>query len=495
MRFTLYVNMQEALTFDDVLLAPQYSNILPKDTNTETILSRNITIKIPIVSSPMDTVTEHRLAIVIALEGGIGIIHKNLTPAEQSREVEQVKRFENGFIIDPITVESDNLTNDVYSILKEKKYGKIPVVDKNKKLVGVITKLDYLWPDDKNKKISSLMTPTKDLVTAQDGISLDKANKLIQNKKLSILCVIDKQGRLKSMVTRKDLEKNKNYPNANKDAQKRLRVGAAIGVGKDMLERAYTLADAGVDLIVIDTAHGHSEGVINATKLLKKDKRFKNIDIIAGNIATREGAAALIKAGADGIKVGVGPGSICTTRVIAGIGIPQITAIMEANIGRGKNKKIPIIADGGIKSSGDIVKALAAGADSVMLGGMLAGTEESPGATELYNGRMYKVYRGMGSISAMQKGSRDRYGQADVTEAQKLVPEGIEGKVPYRGAAENIIYQLVGGIRTGMGYNGAKTIKELQTKAKFIRITNAGFRESHPHDVKITKEAPNYFRG
>jgi len=491
----LHAKMQEALTFDDVLLAPQYSNTLPKDTNTETKLSRNISLKIPIVSSPMDTVTEHRLAIVIALEGGIGIIHKNLTPQEQAEEVKQVKRFENGFIVDPITVAPNDSLDNVNDIYREKKYGKIAVVDKNKKLVGLITRIDYFWPDDNNKKIKDLMTPVRNLITAQDGISLDKANKLIQDKKLSILCIVDKQGKLKSIVTRKDLEKNKNYPNANKDARKRLRVGAAIGVGKDMLERARALASAGVDLIVIDTAHGHSKGVIDATKILKKDKAFKKIDIIAGNVATREGAAALIKAGADGIKVGVGPGSICTTRIIAGIGVPQITAIMEANKGRGKNKSIPIIADGGIKNSGDIVKALAAGADSVMLGGVLAGTEESPGATELYNGRMYKVYRAMGSISAMQKGSRDRYGQADVTEAQKLVPEGIEGRVPYRGKAEKIIYQLIGGLKAGLGYNGATNIKELQTKAKFIKITNAGFRESHPHDVKITKEAPNYFRG
>ena len=487
--------MQEALTFDDVLLAPQYSNILPKDTNTETKLSRNISIKTPIVSSPMDTVTEHKLAIIIALEGGIGIIHKNLTPTEQAKEVEQVKRFENGFIVNPITISANSSINDVNDIYENKKYGKIPVVDENKKLVGLITGLDYFWPDDKHKKAKDLMTPIADLITAQDGISLDKANRIIQTQKLSALCIVNKKGELTSIVTRKDLEKNKDYPNANKDAQKRLRVGAAIGVGKDMLERANILTKVGVDVIVIDTAHGHSQGVIDATKALKKDKQFKNVDIIAGNIATKEGAAALIKAGADGIKVGVGPGSICTTRVIAGIGVPQMTAIMEANKGRGKNKSIPIIADGGIKNSGDIVKALAAGANSVMLGGVLAGTEESPGATELYNGRMYKVYRGMGSIGAMQKGSRDRYGQADVTEAKKLVPEGIEGRVPYRGKAENIIGQLVGGLKAGLGYNGAANIKELQTKAKFIKITNAGFKESHPHDVKITKEAPNYFGG
>ena len=485
--------MQNALTFDDVLLVPQYSQILPQDANTETKLSRNISIKIPITSSPMDTVTEHGLAIALALEGGIGIIHKNLSILKQVQEVEQVKRFENGFIVNPITVSPQDTINTVYAILEKKGYGKIPVVNANNMLVGLVTKLDYFWPDDKEKSVKDIMTPLKNLTTAREGISLEKANKIIQTKKLSILCLVDKSGELSSIVARKDLEKNKNYPYASKDSGKRLMAGAAIGVGKDMLERAQALVEARVDVLIVDTAHGHSKGVIEAVKILKKNKTTKKVDIIAGNIATAEGAKALIKTGVDGIKVGVGPGSICTTRVIAGIGMPQITAIMEADRGRGKNKKIPIIADGGIKYSGDIVKALAAGADSVMIGGLLAGTEESPGETEFYNGRMYKIYRGMGSLASMEKGSRDRYGQANV-QTGKLVPEGIEGKIPYRGPADKIIYQLIGGLKAGLGYNGAKTIKELQKKAQFIKITNAGLKESHPHDVQITKEAPNYFK-
>lgn len=485
--------MQEAITFDDVLLLPQFSQILPRETDTKTRLSRNINLNIPIISAPMDTVTEHRLAIALALEGGIGIIHKNLTPEEQAEEVRQVKRFRNGFIRKPITVLSDQTINDVYQISQEKGYGKIPVIDNNKKLVGLITKLDYFWPEDKNKKASEIMTELKDLVIAQEGISLEEANKIIREKKLSVLCLV-KDGKLKSIVARKDLEKNKDYPDANKDESKSLRVGAALGIGSDLLERARILVQAGTDILTLDSAHGHSLGVIEAIKKLKKDKDIKNIDIIAGNVATAEGVKALIKAGADAVKIGVGPGSICTTRVIAGIGVPQITAILEAAKGRGKNTNIPLIADGGIKYSGDIVKALAAGADSVMLGSLLAGSEESPGETEFYNGRMYKIYRGMGSLSAMEKGSRDRYGQSGILETQKLVPEGIEGKIPYRGSVEKIIYQLIGGLKSGLGYNGAKNIKELHKKAQFIKITAAGLKESHPHDIQITKEAPNYFK-
>ncbi|MFA6170956.1 MAG: IMP dehydrogenase [Patescibacteria group bacterium] len=484
--------LKDGLTYDDILLEPQYSTVLPAETLTGSRFSRNIKLKIPISSAPMDTVTEHRMAIALALEGGIGIIHKNLSIAEQAHEVELVKRFESGFLFDPATIGPDATVDEIHGIYLDKGYKKIPVVDANGKLLGLVTELDYLWPNDKNKKVKDVMIPVSNLTTVLDTASLDEANNIIWAKRLYVLCVTDKSGKLKAIVTRKDLEKNKNFPNANKDSNKHLIVGAGLGVGKDMLERASALAQAGADVLVVDTAHGHSIGVIEAVKKLKKEKGLKNIDIVAGNIATREGAKALIAAGADGVKVGVGPGSICTTRVIAGIGVPQVTAIIEAAAGRGGKKEIPIIADGGIKYSGDIVKALAVGADAVMVGGMLAGAEEAPGATEFFNGRMYKVYRGMGSLAAMTKGSKDRYGQADVMDTGKFVPEGIEGRMPYRGPVEKIIYQLVGGIRSGLGYNGAKTIAELQKKAKAVKITAAGLKESHPHDVHITKEAPNY---
>lgn len=484
--------MQEALTFDDVLLVPQYSNILPKDANTESKFSRNISLKIPIISSPMDTVTEHRMAIAMALEGGIGIIHKNLSPEEQAGEVRLVKRFENGFVNNPETVGPESTIDDVHNILMEKGYKKIPVVDRQGKLLGLITEFEYFWPLDKNVKSEKAMVPVNKLVTARENVSLVQANEIIRKEKLSTLCVINKHGKLLAMVTRKDLEKNKNFPRANKDSNKRLCVGAAVGVGDAALERARILAGAGVDALIVDTAHGHSKGVIDMVKTLKKDKQTKSVDIVAGNIATKEAVKALLEAGADGIKVGIGPGSICTTRIIAGIGVPQLSAIMEAVKGRGKNNKTTIIADGGIKYSGDMVKALAAGADSVMIGGMLAGAEESPGATEFVNGRMYKIYRGMGSLGAMSRGSKDRYGQGDIMETEKFVPEGIEGRTPYRGPVEKIIYQLVGGLRSGMGYNGAKTIGELQKKAKFVKVSSAGIKESHPHDIVIDKEAPNY---
>ncbi len=484
--------MQEAYTFDDVLLVPHYSDILPKDTNIESRFSRNIFLKIPIVSSPMDTVTEHRMAIAMALEGGIGIIHKNLSPEEQAGEVRLVKRFENGFIVDPEVVGPENTIDDVHNILIDKGYKKIPVVDKQGKLLGLVTEFEYFWPQDKNILVKKTMVPANKLVTARENITLVQANEIIRKEKLSILCVVNKQGKLLSIVTRKDLEKNKNFPRANKDNNKRLCVGAAVGVGASMIERARLLAAAGADALIVDTAHGHSKGVIDMVKILKKDKETKTTDIVAGNIATKEAVKALIEAGADAIKVGIGPGSICTTRIIAGIGVPQLTAILETAKSRGKNNKVAIIADGGIKYSGDIVKALAAGADSVMIGGMLAGAEESPGATEFINGRMYKIYRGMGSLGAMSRGSKDRYGQGDITETEKFVPEGIEGRTVYRGPVEKIIYQLVGGIRSGMGYNGAKTIIELQKKAKFVKVSAAGMKESHPHDIIIDKEAPNY---
>lgn len=484
--------MQEALTFDDVLLKPRFSEILPGEAVTETRFSKNVPLKIPIVSSPMDTVTESRMAIALALEGGIGIIHKNLSPERQAEEVGLVKRFENGFINDPAVVSPDDTVDDLYAIFSDKGYKKIPVVDRNKKLVGLMTEIDYFWPHDKGRKIKEVMTPIKDLVTAPANINLSRANDIIRTKKLAVLCTVDAAGKLKAIVTRRDLEKNKSYPNSNKDANKHLYVGAAVGVGKDMLARAFALAEVGVDALVVDTAHGHSRGVIEAVRKLKKEKKLKGVDIVAGNVATGEGARALVAAGVDGVKVGVGPGSICTTRIVAGIGAPQLSAVMEAAAGIGKEKNIPVIADGGIKYSGDIVKALAGGAESVMIGSLLAGAEESPGEMEFINGRMYKLYRGMGSLAAMKEGSKDRYGQADITSSRKFVPEGIEGKILYRGPVEKIVYQLIGGLRAGMGYTGSKTIKDLRKNAEFVKITDSGRRESHPHDVAMIKDAPNY---
>ncbi|MBI4122544.1 MAG: IMP dehydrogenase [Parcubacteria group bacterium] len=485
--------MQEALTFDDVLLLPQYSETLPTQVKLGTKLSRNITLHVPLVSSPMDTVTEHTLAIALALAGGIGIIHKNLTSAEQAGEVALVKRFENGFISDPVTVAPDATVADIYKIRKDKGYKKVPVVNKRGELLGLVTDLDYFWPHDKKRTVRSVMVKAKDLVTAKAGIGLEKANDIIRKQRLSILCLVGTGNKLAAIVARKDLEKNETYPEATKDTEKRLRVGAAVGVGPENLKRAHEVLAAGADVIVVDTAHGHTRGVIDMVKALKKDKAFNGVDVIAGNVATREGASALIEAGADAVKVGMGPGAICTTRVVAGIGVPQITAVMEAVAGRAsRHKDVPIIADGGIKYSGDIVKALAAGADSVMIGSLFAGTEESPGEMEFYGGRMYKTYRGMGSLGAMSAGSKDRYGQGSVRDAAKMVPEGIEGRILYRGPVANVVYQLTGGLRAGMGYIGAKTVKELQKKAQFIKITNAGRTESHPHGVEITKEAPNY---
>ncbi len=486
-----YNTMQEALTFDDVLLIPRYSQVLPSEANLETKLSRNIALKLPFISAPMDTVTEHKMATALGLAGGIGIIHKNLPIEEQAHEAMMVRRFENGFITDPITISPDSTIEEVYKIRKEKGYKILPVVGQRRKLLGLITKLDYFWPNDKNKKVKEVMVPLKNLKTASASINLKKANEIIYQEKLSVLCLVDGKGELTAIVTRKDLEKNEEYPFANKDKNKHLRVGAAVGTGDDKIERAEALALAGVSAIVVDTAHGHSKGVIETVKELKKQKFLKDIDIIAGNVGTGEGAKALIVAGVDAVKVGVGPGSICTTRVVSGVGVPQITAVMEA-VKAAKASKVPVIADGGIKYSGDAVKALAAGASSVMIGGMFAGTEESLGETEYYQGRMYKSYRGMGSLAAMSKGSKDRYGQKDVKDESKLVPEGIEGRISYRGSVSAIIYQLAGGLRSGMGYLGAKTISEMHGKAKFVKITGAGLKESHPHDVEIAKQAPNY---
>ncbi|MCX6762100.1 MAG: IMP dehydrogenase [Candidatus Moranbacteria bacterium] len=487
--------MQEALTYDDILLVPQYSEILPSETELGSRFSRNVPLKTPIASSPMDTVTEHKMAIAMALQGGIGIIHKNLSISEQAEEVRLVKRYQSGFVVNPITLSLEDTVDEVYRIREEKGYKKIPVVDAKGKLLGIVTELYYFWPQDKGKKVKEIMKPVSELVTIIEGANLSKANEIIRKENLVVLCVVDKKGILKSIVTRKDLEKNESFPFANKDSNKRLYVGAAVGVGADLLERAEALVAAGADVLVVDTAHGHSKGVLEAVKKIKKNNATKKVDVMAGNVATAKAVADLIKAGADGVKIGIGPGSICTTRVVAGIGVPQVTAILEALKGRGKNINVPIIADGGIKYSGDITKALALGASSVMLGGLLAGAEESPGETEFVDGMMYKMYRGMGSLGAMQRGSKDRYGQGNVKEVGKFVPEGIEGRTIYRGPVEKIIYQLTGGLRSGMGYLGAKTLPELVKKAQFVKITGAGFKESHPHTVTITKEAPNYFKG
>jgi IMP dehydrogenase len=483
--------MQEMYTFNDVLLVPQYSEVLPGEVNLDSLFSRNIKLRLPLVSAPMDTVTEHEMAIALALSGGIGIIHKNLSIEAQAREVELVKRFENGFIAQPVTVTADATVADVYLIRTEKGYKSVPVIDDRGRLAGIVGKLDYFWPHDKTRKVSEVMVARKDMTVAPHDINLKKANDIIRTKKLSVLCLVDKQDKLTAIVTRKDLEKNELYPQANKASDKSLRVGAAIGVGGETLERARALAEKKIDALVVDTAHGHSKGVIDTVSALKKDKVLKNIDIVAGNVATAAAVKALIKAGADAVKVGIGPGSICTTRIVAGIGVPQLSAVMAAAQGRGAFK-VPIIADGGIKYSGDIVKALAAGAQSVMIGSLFAGTDESPGQVEYYNGRMYKTYRGMGSVGAMLHGSKDRYGQGAIKDVAKFVPEGIEGRTLYRGPVAALLYQLAGGIRSGLGYNGAKTVTDLQKKAEFIKISDAGLKESHPHDVEITKQAPNY---
>ena len=477
----------EALTFDDVLLVPDYSEVLPQEANVETMLTREISMHIPIVSAAMDSVTEAETAISMAREGGIGIIHRNMSIARQAQEVDKVKKSERGMIVDPVTVEPDQKISEVLELMSRYKIAGIPVV-KNEQLVGIITNRDLRFETNMALKVSDLMTKDN-LVTAPVGISLEESKRLLQKHRIEKLLVVDDEGRLKGLITIKDIMKIVKYPNSCKDELGRLRVGAAIGAGKDAMERATALIEAGVDVIVIDSAHGHSKNVLETIKVLKKN--FPDIQLIAGNVATAEGTESLIKAGADAVKVGVGPGSICTTRVIAGVGVPQMTAIMEC----GKIARrygVPIIADGGIKYSGDIVKAIAAGASSVMIGSLLAGTEESPGETFLYKGRSYKAYRGMGSLGAMKEGGRDRYFQNDVREDTKLVPEGIEGMVPYRGPLAAIIHQLVGGLKAGMGYLGCANLEELKTKPRMVRVTSAGLRESHVHDVIITKEAPNY---
>lgn len=479
--------IQEALTFDDVSLIPRYSEVLPQETNLETKLTRDIPMRIPLLSAAMDSVTEADTAISIAREGGIGIIHRNMSVERQAQEVNKVKKSESGMIVDPVTVEPDQSISDVLELMSRYRISGVPVV-KEGQLVGIITNRDLRFETSVNLKVSEVMTK-KNLVTAPIGISLENSKKLLHANRIEKLLVVDEAGKLKGLITIKDIMKVKKYPNSSKDQLGRLRVGAAVGVGKGMLERVLALKNAGTDVIVVDSAHGHSKNVIEMVKLIKAE--CPEMQLVAGNVATAEGAESLIRAGVDAIKIGVGPGSICTTRIVAGVGVPQITAIL-ACAPVGKAHGVPIIADGGIKYSGDIVKALAAGANSVMIGGLFAGTDESPGETVLYQGRSYKVYRGMGSLGAMKEGSRDRYFQDEVLELTKLVPEGIEGMVPYRGPLSASVHQLVGGLRSGMGYLGCHTLEELREKALMVRVTAAGLRESHVHDVIITKEAPNY---
>ncbi len=477
--------IKESLTFDDVLLVPQYSTVVPADVSTQTDLAKNIKLNVPLMSASMDTVTEARLAIAIAREGGIGIIHKNMSIEQQALEVDRVKRSEHGVITDPFYLSPHHLIKDADDLMGRYRISGVPIVDENKVLVGIITNRDLRFETDKDKLISEVMTKDN-LITAKPGISLDEAELILKAHKIEKLPLIDDEGILKGLVTIKDIEKRILYPNSAKDAQGRLICGAAIGITNNMLERASVLVNAGVDLLSIDTAHGHSQGVLNAVKTLKKE--FPNVTLMAGNIATAPACEALIDAGADIVKVGIGPGSICTTRVVAGIGVPQLTAVMDcAEVG--KKRGVPIVADGGIKFSGDITKAIAAGASCVMIGSLFAGTEESPGQTTIYKGRNFKVYRGMGSTSAMSNGSNDRYFQDGKA---KFVPEGVEGMVPYRGQLKDIIYQLVGGLRSGMGYCGCASINDLNENGQFVRITGAGLKESHPHDILVTKEESNY---
>ena len=480
----------EGLTFDDVLLIPAYSEVLPNNVNLKTKFSRNISLNVPLVSAAMDTVTEAQLAIAIAREGGIGVIHKNMSIEEQARQVHTVKRAENGMIYDPVTIKQGSRVIDALNMMKEYKIGGIPVVDDDMRLVGIVTNRDLRFEKNLNRVIDEVMTKDN-IITTSQSTNLEEAAEILQNHKIEKLPVVDANGRLIGLVTYKDITKAKDKPNACKDNLGRLRVAAGIGVTTDSLERATALVKAGVDAIVIDTAHGHTKGVVEVLRKVKA--AFPQIDVVVGNIATGEAAKYLVENGADGVKVGIGPGSICTTRIIAGIGVPQLSAVYDvakALEGTG----VPLIADGGIRYSGDIVKALAAGAYSVMLGGMFAGVEESPGETIIFNGRKYKSYRGMGSLEAMEKGSKDRYFQGNVTDNRKLVPEGIAARVPYKGTLYEVAYQMLGGLRAGMGYCGAENIEKLH-HAQFTRITNAGVAESHPHDVAITSEAPNYSRG
>lgn len=480
--------LQNALTFDDVLLVPAHSNVLPREVSLATQLTRNIRLNIPVVSAAMDTVTEAPLAIALAQEGGIGIIHKNMDISAQAAHVARVKRFESGVVNDPVTIQPHMTVRDVLALTRQHRISGLPVVD-GKKVVGIVTNRDLRFETNLDQAISNIMTPKERLVTVREGASREEVMALLHQHRLERVLVVDDAFNLKGLVTVKDIQKSSDHPLACKDEKGRLRVGAAVGVGEGTEERVAALAEAGVDVVVVDTAHGHSQGVLDRVNWVKKN--FPQIQVIGGNIATGSAAKALVDAGADGVKVGIGPGSICTTRIVAGVGVPQISAVSnveEALRGTG----VPFIADGGIRYSGDISKAIAAGAYSVMLGGMFAGTEEAPGEIELFQGRSYKSYRGMGSIGAMQKGSSDRYFQDNNGNADKLVPEGIEGRVPYKGSMIAVVHQLMGGLRASMGYVGCSTIEEMRNKAEFVQITSAGMRESHVHDVQITKEAPNY---
>jgi IMP dehydrogenase len=480
-------DIQEYLTFDDVLLVPNFSEVLPKEADISTQLTREIRLNIPLVSAAMDTVTEARTAIAMAQEGGLGIIHRNLSIPDQAMEVDKVKKSESGMILHPITMHPDQKIHEALEIMRRYRISGVPIT-KEGKLVGILTNRDLRFEKRLDEKISTVMTKDR-LITVPVGTTLEQAKEILHKNRIEKLLVVDEHNNLKGLITIKDIEKMRKYPNSCKDGHGRLRVGAAIGPGKDREQRTEALIQAGLDVLVVDTAHGHTKDVLEAIRDTKRN--FPNCQLIGGNIATKEGMLDLVKAGVDGVKVGVGPGSICTTRIIAGVGVPQLSAILEV-AGVSKKHDVPIIADGGIKFSGDITKALAAGADSVMIGNLFAGTEESPGEIVLYQGRSYKVYRGMGSLEAMKEGSKDRYMQADVETETKLVPEGIEGRVPYRGAVSFCIHQLIGGLRAGMGYMGAKDLQEMREKRRFIRITSSGLKESHVHDVIITKEAPNY---
>ncbi|AFJ43670.1 IMP dehydrogenase [Francisella orientalis] len=479
---------QQAITFDDVLLSPRYSNVLPHQVDLKTNITRNIQLNIPLVSAAMDTVTESRLAIAIAQEGGIGIIHKNMSIQAQAQEVKKVKRFENGMVIDPITIKQESSIKEVMQLAKEHNFSGFPVVDDNNIIIGIVTKRDFRFAKDLDELVSSIMTPRDQLVTVAEDASQGAIKKKLHEHKIEKLLVVNEQGELVGLITTKDIERSQNKPNACKDSPGRLRVGAAVGTAVDTKERVAALAAEGVDIIVVDTAHGHSQGVLDMVRWVKDN--YPNIEVVGGNIATAEAAKDLVKAGADAVKVGIGPGSICTTRIVAGVGVPQITAISnvaEALEGTG----VPVIADGGIKFSGDIAKAIVAGASVVMIGGLFGGTEESPGEVELFQGRSYKSYRGMGSLGAMELGSSDRYFQGN-TDAKKFVPEGVEGRVPYKGHLAAVIHQLIGGLRSSMGYTGSKDIQTMRTEPTFVQITGAGLKESHVHDVTITKEPPNY---
>jgi len=478
--------LSEAITYDDILLVPAKSSVLPRETDIRTRLTRNILLHIPLVSAAMDTVTESEMAIAMAREGGIGILHKNLTIEQQAEEVDRVKRSESGMIQKPITLSPDRTVGDALAVMKKYSISGIPIVDQEK-LVGILTNRDLRFEPNLDLLVSKVMT-TGNLVTAPVGTTLEEAEQILQKHRIEKLPVVDKNGTLQGLITFKDIQKKKHYPNACKDQHGRLRVGAAVGIAADTLERVDALINAGVDVVIVDTAHGHQQGVLD---MVKRVRAKYSVELVAGNIATMEAARDLIRLDVDAVKVGIGPGSICTTRIVAGVGVPQVTAILEC--ARAASKAgIPLIADGGIKQTGDVAKAIAAGADSVMVGGLFAGVEESPGEKILYEGRSYKIYRGMGSLAAMKQGSKDRYFQDAEDDIQKLVPEGIEGRVPFKGALSDTVYQMTGGLRAAMGYCGCRTIAEFKKKAQFIKMTDAGLRESHPHDIHITKEAPNY---